>query len=158
MSGKGSSAGIPPRLGTDRVAGATLAVAGLAIALEATTFEVAFLTDPVGPKALPLVAAVILVTAGAALLVRPRASSPWPSAPVLARMAGATGVFLAYALVLEPAGFVLATTGTVAALSLLFGASWPKSVGAAFALSVVLWYLFVWVLGLPLPMGLLWTP
>jgi putative tricarboxylic transport membrane protein len=158
MSGQESSAGTPPRHGTDRVAGAALAIAGLAIALEATTFEVAFLTDPVGPKALPLVAAVILFAAGATLLLRPRASSPWPSAPVLGRMAGATGVFLAYALVLEPMGFVLATTGTMAALSRLFGGAWLKSVVAAFALSVVLWYLFVWVLGLPLPMGLLWTP
>jgi putative tricarboxylic transport membrane protein len=158
VSGQGSSAGTPHRHRTDRVAGAALAIAGLAIALEATTFEVAFLTDPVGPKALPLVAAVILFAAGGALLLRPRASSPWPSARVLGRMASATGVFLAYALVLEPMGFVLATTGTMTALSRLFGGSWLKSVVAAFALSVVLWYLFVWVLGLPLPMGLLWTP
>ena len=157
MTGREPSPGKPSRQGTDRAAGAALAIAGLAIALEATTFQVAFLTDPVGPKALPLVAAVILFGAGAMLLLRPRESSPWPSAPVIGRMASATGVFLAYALVIEPMGFVLATTGTMTALSRLFGASWRKSVAAAFALSVALWYLFVWVLGLPLPMGLLWT-
>ena len=33
--------------------GKTLAIAGAAAGLEATTFDVTFMTDPVGPKALP---------------------------------------------------------------------------------------------------------
>ena len=41
-----------------------LVALGAAIGLEASTFNVAFLTDPVGPKALPLVAALILIAAG----------------------------------------------------------------------------------------------
>ena len=61
-----------------------------------------------------------------------------------------------YAALLAPLGFVVATTLTVASLSLLFDGPWKKSLGAALTLSVVLWYLFVWVLGLTLPLGAVW--
>ena len=67
-----------------------------------------------------------------------------------------TVAFGAYAALIAPVGFVVATTATVASLSVLFGASLRKAVGAALTLSVVLWYLFVWVLGLPLPLGSVW--
>ena len=71
-------------------------------------------------------------------------------------MAGATAAFGAYAALIAPLGFVVATTITVSALSSLFGGPWKKALGAAVTLSVVLWYLFVWVLGLPLPLGSVW--
>jgi putative tricarboxylic transport membrane protein len=71
-------------------------------------------------------------------------------------MAGAVAAFGAYAALLAPLGFVVATTATVSTLSMLFGAPWKKAVAAALTLSVVLWYLFVWVLGLILPLGSLW--
>jgi len=141
---------------TDRVAGVLLALLGLAVGAEATTFDVMFLTDPVGPKALPLVSAAIFVGAGALLAGRPGTGGAWPSRAVLIRMAGAVAAFGVYAALLAPLGFVVATTATVASLSLLFGGPWKQSVAAASALSVVLWYLFVWLLGLPLPLGDVW--
>lgn len=141
----------------DRISGACLVALGLAVGAEASTFEVAFLTDPVGPKALPYLAAAIFVGAGALLLVRPGPPPAWPGGRVLGRIAGATAVFLLYGLVLRPLGFTLATTLAVGTLSGLFGGPLRKSFAAALALSVALWYLFVWVLGLPLPLGALWT-
>lgn len=157
MSADGPASPRPAGSGGHRIAGAVLLALGTAAAVETSTFDVAFLTDPVGPKALPLVGAAILVGTGLTLLLRPAREGVWPSLPAMGRMAGAVAVFLLYALALEPAGFTLATTGATAALSLLFGGPWRRSVAAALVLSVVLWYLFVWVLGLPLPLGLLWT-
>ena len=133
-----------------------VAALGLAVGAEATTFDVLFRTDPVGPKLLPLVAAAIFVGSGVFLAARPGPGAPWPPGPVLARMAGAVAAFGAYAALIGPLGFVVATTGTVSALSLLFGGPWKKAVTAALTLSVVLWYLFVWVLGLLLPLGTVW--
>ncbi len=141
---------------TDRAAGAVLGLLGLAVALEATTFDVLFLTDPVGPKAIPMLAAAILVGSGAALVARPGSGGAWPGHGILLRMAGAIAAFGVYAAILAPLGFVLSTTATVASLSMLFGGPWRRSVGAAAALAVVLWYLFVWLLGLPLPLGAVW--
>lgn len=141
---------------TDRVAGAVVALLGLAVGAEATTFDVLFRTDPVGPKALPLLSAGIFVVSGLVLALRPGRAREWPDRPVLLRMLGAVAAFGLYAFLLEPVGFVVATTLAVGALSMLFGGPWKRSFGAALGLSVVLWYLFVWVLSLPLPLGALW--
>lgn len=141
---------------TDRVAGIVVTALGLAVGAEATTFHVLFRTDPVGPKVLPMLAAAIFVGCGLVLVARPGPGGPWPARPALLRMAGAVAAFGVYAALLAPLGFVVATTVTVTALSILFGAAWRKAATAALLLSVVLWYLFVWALGLPLPLGTLW--
>lgn len=141
---------------TDRIVGALLSALGLAVGAEATTFDVFFLTDPVGPKALPMLSAAIFVGAGLTLMARPKATPPWPGRPTLFRMLGAVLAFGVYAALLGPLGFVVATTATVSSLSLLFGGPVRRSVGAALGLSVALWYLFVWALGLPLPLGTVW--
>ncbi|MGD8321425.1 MAG: tripartite tricarboxylate transporter TctB family protein [Gemmatimonadota bacterium] len=154
-SGEGGATASPPGV-TDRVAGGILVLLGIAVGAEASTFEVAFLTDPVGPKALPYLAAAIFVVAGAVLLTRPGVRRSWPRRGVLLRMGGAVVAFGAYAAVLAPLGFTVSTTLAVGTLSVLFGGPWRRSFGAALTLSVVLWYLFVWVLGLPLPLGSVW--
>jgi putative tricarboxylic transport membrane protein len=148
---------VSARTRTNRVAGIVLAALGVAVAAEATTFDVAFLTDPVGPKALPLVAATIFAITGVFLLFRPGLSPGWPTRTVALRMAGAAASFVVYAVLLAPLGFTVSTTLCVGSLSLLFGGPPGRSLGAAVLLSVALWYLFVWVLGLPLPLGALWT-
>ncbi len=134
-----------------------MAAAGVAVAAEASTFKVAFLTDAVGPKALPYLSAAILVGAGAMLAARPGPGTEWPAPSTRVRMAAAAGAFLFYAAVLPVLGFFVSTTLTVASLSILFGGPPVRSAAAAAALSAVLWYLFVWALRLPLPFGSLWT-
>jgi len=141
---------------SERVAGALLILLGLAVGAEATTFNVSFLADPVGPKALPLLSALIFIGSGLLLVARPGAGPVWPARPVAVRMVAAAAAFGAFAALLRPVGFVVATTATVGVLSWLFGASWRRSLGAALGLSVALWYLFVWLLGLPLPLGAAW--
>jgi len=141
---------------TDRVAGLLVAALGLAVGAEATTFDVLFRTDPVGPKVLPMLSAAVFVGSGLYLAARPGPGRPWPARSALLRMVGAVAAFGVYAALLAPLGFVVATTATVSALSILFGGPWKKAVTAALVLSVVLWYLFVWALGLPLPLGAVW--
>lgn len=155
MSGR-STPGASPSPRTDRVTGALLLLLGLAVGAEATTFDVFFMTDPVGPKALPFLSALVLAGSGTLLLARPGPGPTWPARKVLVRMGGALVAFGAYAALLAPLGFVVATTATVGALSVLFDGPRKKSLGAAFALSSALWYLFVWLLGLPLPLGSIW--
>lgn len=139
-----------------RVPGAVLVVVGAAIGVEATTFDVGFLTDPVGPKALPLLVSVLLVAAGVHAVVRPPADAPLPARATLARAAGAAAAFLVYSVALGFLGFFLSTTLAVGALSWLYGAPLRRGVPAAAALSGALWLLFVRLLALPLPVGDLW--
>lgn len=140
----------------DRIAGSVLVVSGAAMALEATTFDVAFMTDPVGPKALPILVAAMMLFAGVRTLVRPRDEVPLPSGPVAKRMAGAAAAFIAYAAVLPWIGFFLATTLVVAALAGLYRGPVRGSLAAGLTLAAALWLLFVRILALPLPVGDLW--
>lgn len=139
-----------------RFPGVVLFAAGAAIGLEASTFDVSFLTDPIGPKALPYVVAVVLLLAGVHTALRPRGGVAWPTRGVVAKLAAATAAFLVYPLALPVLGFVLSTTLVVATLSHLYGAAARHGLPAAAALSAGLWLLFVRVLALPLPIGSLW--
>jgi len=139
-----------------RLAGVVLAVVGLAIGVEASTFNVSFMTDPIGPKALPYVVGLVLFFAGVHGAARPESEVAWPGRSMQAKLAGACAAFLLYPLALEVLGFVLSTTLVVGALSHLYGAPPKRGVPAAALLSVALWLLFVRLLALPLPVGSLW--
>lgn len=140
----------------DRIAGGSLVLVGIALALEATTFDVAFMTDPVGPKALPLLVAAMLVAGGVAALLRPRADVALPEREAIVRMGSAVAAFLLYAAALPWLGFFLSTTLVVTALSVLYRGPLVSSALAAAILSGGLWLLFVQLLSLPLPIGDLW--
>ena len=139
-----------------RVRGLLVGLVGAAIGLEATTFDVRFMTDPVGPKALPGLVALMLILAGVKGLVRPEPTGPWPSRAVLGKIAAATTAFLVYAVALDALGFLLSTTLVVTALAYLYGAPTRRGLPAAALLSGALWLLFVHLLALPLPIGALW--
>ena len=64
---------------TDRISGLVLLAAAAAIAIEARTFNVGFLTDPLGPKALPFFAGGLLGLGGLLLVIRPDAGPAWPT-------------------------------------------------------------------------------
>ena len=136
----------------------------LAVALEATTFDVAFPTDPLGPKAFPLVAAGLLVLGGGALLLEARRAAGAASATEPAGDAGAVpggghairlaaASFIGYALLLAPLGFVPATTLAFAVLARLFGGTWMRGAAVGMVFALLLDALFVYALGLPLPLG-----
>ena len=146
------------RMRADRVAGATCLLLSTAASLEATRFEVGFLTDPVGPKALPLLSCALLAVGGAELLARPASGAAWPIPAVRLRIAAATATMLVYPLLLRPLGFFLATALAVGALTLLFGARPRYGVLAGAALSGALYLLFAYALALPLPVGELFFP
>lgn len=143
----------PRDTSTDRVAGGALLALASAVALEARTFRVVFLTDPLGPRALPLLVAAVMAGCGLVLLRRPGPVPAWPRRGGLLRAAGGALVFGIYALLLEPLGFGVATTAAVAALGVLFGAPPLRGLAAGAVVSAALWLLFVWGLGIPLPTG-----
>ncbi len=138
-----------------------LALAGLLVGWEARTFEVGFMTDPVGPKALPALAAVLLFVAGSREFVGggPGVSGDsvqWPERRVALSLLVAVASFAAYALLLPLLGFFVSTTAVVASLSVLYDGPPKRSVVLGAGLVAALWLLFVWVLALPLPVGSLW--
>jgi len=147
------------------VGAAAVVLAAAAIALEATTFDVMFPTDPLGPKAFPMVAAFLLAIGGLALLrdglrggtegtAPPPAAAPaTPVTGARTRILLATLSFIAYAFLLAPLGFVFATVLEFALLARLFGGTLVRGAAVGLAFAFLLYVLFVYGLGLPLPLG-----
>lgn len=140
---------------SERIAGAVIVVAAMAAAHVAGHFRVAFLTDPIGPRAFPWLASGLLLLGGVLMLVRPAESPAWPQATTRTRIVVAVAGFLAYAGLLAPIGFIAATTLLLSVLALVFGGRIGPALTAAALLSVAMWLLFVQALGVPLPIGAL---
>ena len=138
---------------SDRVAGALLVLLAVATAVEAMTFDVAFPTDPLGPKAFPLLAAGILLAGGVLLIRRPGSEPEWPGRRGWARVVAAGAFLLVYAAVLDVVGFFLGTTILTAALARLLGGPRWRSLAGGAVLAATLYVLFSYLLRLPLPIG-----
>jgi putative tricarboxylic transport membrane protein len=138
-------------------AGASILLAGMAIGAESTTFRVTYPTDPVGPAGFPLLAAALLALGGLTLLLEGGIGERVPeeeSVPVWAggaRVIWACLAFAGYAVLLPLLGFVPATSMLFAALATLFGGRPRDGLLAGAVVAVVLFALFVWGLGLALP-------
>lgn len=139
---------------TDRVAGSLLVALGAVTGAESLTFTVAFPIDPVGPRGLPLLCAIVLVVGGLALIARPSLVPAWPARDRLIRAAAGGSIFALYGVLLDPFGFAITTSLSVTALGILFRGSFSKALASGILVTAGLWYLFQYLLGIPLPVGL----
>lgn len=128
-------------------------VVAAAVAFEARTFVVTFLTDPLGARAVPLFVAVLLALGGILVALRPEPDPEWPGGRVWWVIAISVVSFLLYAALLYPLGFTVATLAQVFVLAVLFGGPPVKSLVGAGMLTGVLYLLFAHLLGLSLPVG-----
>jgi putative tricarboxylic transport membrane protein len=141
------------RLSSDRFAGIILVVLGVLVALEARNFTVGFVTDPLGPKVFPLVAAGLFVAGGGSLILRSGDVYAWPGMRLRLRLIVATVCLFAYGMLLSTLGFFLTTTAEVAVFALLLGGRPLVSVATAASISGALYVLFYYVLNIALPIG-----
>jgi putative tricarboxylic transport membrane protein len=121
--------------------------------------------SPVGPSIFPLAVSIALIALGAIfaarLLWRPdeayarevaaeEAATQWPTVGLL--LAG----MLAYALVLSPLGYPVATAVFFAFAARTLGSSaLVRDVALGLAVGIVIWFGFTQILGVALPAGLL---
>jgi putative tricarboxylic transport membrane protein len=139
---------------SDRLTGLALLVLAVAYGVTASGYQ-AMIGDPLGPAAFPLAVAVALGLLSLYLILRPDAEPGWPRGRALLKQVVTLVVFVAYAWLLEPLGFVVSTFLAVGVLGCLLGAR-PWQAGAAgIAIGVVLFVLFDTLLTLPLPAGVL---
>ena len=134
---------------------AAFGAAGAAFALEAATFRTSFPTDPLGPAAFPLLGAALLSVGAVSLRAAGGAAADSVDPAGGRRVLAAAGSFVLYAALLAPLGFRVATTLEFALLALLFGGRPGASALAGAAFALLFFGLFVYGLGLPLPLGFL---
>lgn len=135
----------------------TLGAAGLALAAffiwQATRIQTSFISDPVGPKAFPIIIGLVLAASSLAILVRPDQAPKWPALNQLVEIAVTIGVLVAYAFVLPQLGFVISTAFASAFLSWRLGTRPLAAVASGVATSVGLYVVFRLILGLSLATG-----
>ncbi|MCA8879256.1 MAG: tripartite tricarboxylate transporter TctB family protein [Rhodobacteraceae bacterium] len=130
---------------------------GLALAAfyvwQATTIQVSFISDPVGPKTFPIIIGALMALASLAIIVRPDPRPDWPAAGRLAELGAAVLVMVAYAYSLPVIGFVPATVLAAAYLSWRLGTAPITALISGVGTAVGIYVIFHLILGLTLAEG-----
>lgn len=139
----------------DRLFSLVLMLAAVALGAAAWQLEVPFQYEPVGPKAIPLILAILLFGCSAWLIIKPSRFKGVYGRSIFVRHLSVVVGLLAYAWSFEILGFMLSTwlVGTVFAR--LFGLGWGKAVLYSAALGAVGYVLLSVVLELNVPAGAL---
>lgn len=137
-------------MAADRIFGAVVTLVALAFIASATQIQTSFLADPVGPRTFPYIIGGVAAICGIVVVLRPDEAPNWPELRTFGTLVFAVTVLVAYAYALKPLGFLLPTAIAAAILSYLIA---PRAVPAALAglgLSVGLFVIFKFALGLSL--------
>jgi putative tricarboxylic transport membrane protein len=145
---------------SDRVIGAVLLLLAAAYFTLSYGIPATAVDDPVGPTAYPRGLAVLLALGSVLLIAR----QPRPDAPLqgdaipvpgdMGRLTGTIALTAAYVVLFEAAGYLLLTPCYLGAFARLLGyRAWRPVVTAVLALTLAVWLVFGWLLGIRLPQG-----
>lgn len=138
---------------SDRIAAVVLLLLAVWFGYEAWQFKATFFTDPLGARAIPLAIAVFLVPLAIYLFIRAQPTVKWPARQAWPALVIAFMTFIAYALLIQPLGFIVATTLFFIVFGRLYHAKIWHGAVAGIAFSAVLYIVFVRGLELYLPIG-----
>lgn len=140
----------------DRICGVLLLVLAVAYGWGATQFPEPFGgAESVGPDTFPKVLAVVLALSSLYLIVKPDPDNAWPTGRIVLELVIAVAVLVAYTLLLQPLGFILATLLAVGTLCWRMGAPPMRAYVTGAIAGVVVYLLFTYALNLALPLGVL---
>lgn len=134
----------------DRLMGIAVVLGAIAYGYAATQLQVGFMTDPVGSKTFPLLVAATCALCGLIMIVKPDEDPEFPGLGTIAQLALSIIVMAGYAYALKPLGFLIPTAIAAGVLSWQIGGRPVFAVAAGLGLSVGLFLLFKFVLGLGL--------
>jgi len=138
---------------SDRIFAVIVLAVALAMGWATTQIQESFIQDALGPKAFPMLIAVLMAVSAMVMFFKPDADPHWPGLYKTLELAATAGVLMAYAQLLPIAGFVLATTCATAFLMLAPGRQCaPVGTGRG-AHCVGIFVLFQYVLGVNMAKG-----
>jgi putative tricarboxylic transport membrane protein len=140
----------------DRILGLGLLVLAVAYGWVAQQWPEPFGgAETVGPETFPTILSVVLVAGSLYLMIKPDPDAQWPLGKSALELVISVVVLVVYAMVLEPLGFIIATTLAVGSLSWRMGAAPKRAFLTGLASAIVVFVLFNYGLSLSLPAGLL---
>lgn len=137
-------------MSSDRIFGLVTLFVALGYIASATQIQTSFLSDPVGPKAFPMLIGAVAAICALVMILKPDPDPDWPGPATWGSLALAVMVLVGYAYALKPLGFVIPTALAAGILSYQIS---PRAGAAALSgagLSVGLFLLFKYALGLGL--------
>lgn len=137
-------------MASDRILGLVVLCMALAFIASAFQIQTSFLSDPVGPKSFPIVVGSIAALCGLVMVLRPDPDPEWPALGTFLTLAVAVVVLVAYAYALKPLGFIVPTIVVASILSYQLSPRVVPAVITGFGLSIGLFIVFRFVLGLSL--------
>ncbi|SFU53633.1 tripartite tricarboxylate transporter TctB family protein [Halomonas korlensis] len=143
-------AGRVPGVIGDRIAGALLLVLAVGAWWLSHDLESGFM-QPIGPGEYPRLISLPLAVLSLLLILKPGLNQRWPGRAALVRQALTLLVLASYAGLVKPLGFLPASLVTVVLLVHLFGAAWKSALVSGGVLTLSLYALFEFALGMPLP-------
>ncbi|MEN8238104.1 MAG: tripartite tricarboxylate transporter TctB family protein [Actinomycetota bacterium] len=160
-SGEGAVESSTPSAGgsggrwSDRTLGiVSLVIAVWYVAATRTFNETAFATGPVGPETLPTIVGVLFGILALIIIIRPDEDPVWGSVGVWWRLGTVVAISFLYGQLLEPLGFVVASTILTVVIGVFFKAPILKLVSLAVVFSTAVAFVFNNWLGLHLPSGI----
>ncbi|WP_163558989.1 tripartite tricarboxylate transporter TctB family protein [Halomonas sp. NO4] len=143
-------AGRVPGVIGDRIAGALLLILAVGAWWLSHDLESGFM-QPVGPGEYPRLVSLPLAALSLLLIVKPGLNQRWPGRAALVRQALTLLLLACYAGLVKPLGFLPASLVAVILLIRLFGAPWKAALSSGSVLTLALYALFEFALGMPLP-------
>lgn len=137
-------------MASDRIFGLVTLFVALGFVASATQIQTSFLSDPVGSKTFPIMIGVVAALSSLFMVVRPDPDPDWPVARTWGALLVAVVVLLSYAYALKPFGFIVPTAIAAGILSYQISLNPRAAVFAGAGLSVGLFVVFKFVLGLGL--------
>ncbi len=137
-------------MASDRIFGLVTLFVALAFIASATQVQTSFLSDPVGPRTFPILIGVVAALSSLAMILRPDPDPDWPATRTWGALLLAVVVLIAYAYALKPFGFIVPTAIAAGILSYQISPNPRAAAIAGAGLSVGLFVLFKFALGLGL--------
>ena len=134
----------------DRILGILIALVALAFFASATQLETPFFSDPVGPKLFPYIISIIAFVASFNMIISPEQKPSWPTLKTCMGLGIAVVVLVIYAYSLRPFGFLVPTAACACVLSYQIKPNILHSLITGIGLSVGLFIVFKFFLGLGL--------
>ncbi|RCS22680.1 tripartite tricarboxylate transporter TctB family protein [Phyllobacterium salinisoli] len=150
MSDKSKTASLAGRIG-----GICLLALAIVYGIGGSRIEYAFASDPLGPRVIPVMLAIILGVLCLFHLRKPGTTEPFPTGTLLGKTLAVPALIIVVVLLLEPLGFAASIFVLTAGVGRIFGASWRKALLGAAGQALLWWFVFSYLLEVYLPKGAL---
>ncbi|MEK9954602.1 MAG: tripartite tricarboxylate transporter TctB family protein [Pelagibacteraceae bacterium] len=137
----------------DRIFGSISFLLSLFYIYSAFIIEESFIQDPVGPKIFPYIIAFFLLTSSLFLIFKPDPKPEWAEFGKIIEVLVTAIVLILYAIILPIIGFVITTFLASSFISWRLGATIKSAFLVSAAISISIFVLFRYVLGLSLATG-----